>query len=144
MAHGKLRLAVVTPERALLEEDSESVVVPAWDGEVGILPGHARFLAKLGMGELRMVVDGRRESLFIDGGFVQVSGDRVTVLTDRACHLQDIDVRGAEAAVDKLRRQTGQVAGAGAGEPGWHGEEYAEAVHRWLTMKRIKNGFNAS
>ncbi len=131
MADKMLRLSVVTPDRSLLEEDAASVTVPAWDGEVGILPGHARFLAKLGIGELRMDLGERKESLFIEGGFVQVADDRVTVLTDSACQLQDIDVAEAEKRANGLR-------------DGMHGPAFAEAKSRSLTMKRIKDEFNRS
>jgi F-type H+-transporting ATPase subunit epsilon len=131
MAAKKLRCTVVTPEKSLLDEEFDAVTVPAWDGEVGILPGHARLLAKLGLGELRMSRGDRTEVLFIEGGFVQVADDKVTVLTDGACQLQDIDVSGASAEVDSLRGQ-GQ------------GEKFATAKHRHLTMKRIKDRFNRS
>ncbi len=131
MADQMLKLAIVTPEKSLIDEEAISVTVPAWDGEVGIRPGHAHFLAKLGVGELRMDLDGREESLFIEGGFVQVAADRVTVLTDSACPLQDIDVKAAEARVKSLRDTM-------------HGPEFAAATQRLLTMKRIKDRFERS
>jgi F-type H+-transporting ATPase subunit epsilon len=132
MADRTLKLSVVTPEKSLFDEEAEAVTVPAWDGEIGILPGHARLLAKLGLGELRMtLVGGRAEALFIEGGFVQVADDRVTVLTDSACHLQDIDVNEAEQRVAGLRA-------------GMHGPEFAAAQNRLLTMKRVKDRFNRS
>jgi len=93
-----LELRVVTPEKPVFEGRVTSVTVPAHDGEVGILPRHARFLASLGVGELRAQgVDGPVR-LFIEGGFVQVAGDRVTVLCDRALAVADLDVKAAEAA----------------------------------------------
>ncbi len=131
MADKMLRLSVVTPASSLFDEEAASVTIPAWDGEVGVLPGHARFLAKLGIGEMRMNLGGREDRLFIEGGFVQVADDRVTVLTDRACPLQDIDVQGAQERAEGLRQ-------------GMNGPEYAEATARYLTMKRVKDRFNES
>jgi F-type H+-transporting ATPase subunit epsilon len=126
-----LHCTVVTPERAILEAEAEQVTVPAHDGEIGILPKHARLLAKLGVGVLRVTTAGRTRELFVEGGFVQVAEDRVTVLTDSASEMSDIDVPAAAARVDQLR---------GSG----HGEEFAAAKHRHLTMKRVKEKFDRS
>lgn len=97
----KLRVSVVTPARTVLEQDAASVVVPAFDGEWGILPGHAPFMALLGCGRL-MVADaeGKRQRVAIRGGFLQVSGNVVTVLTAEAAIPDEVD----EARVnDELR-----------------------------------------
>ena len=94
-----LELRVVTPEKPVFEGQVESVTVPAHDGEVGILPRHARFLAALGVGELRAKGAGGTVKFFIEGGFVQVAGERVTVLCDRAIAVEELDLQSAEAAV---------------------------------------------
>jgi F-type H+-transporting ATPase subunit epsilon len=122
---------IVTPERAIYEADAESVTLPAWDGEIGILPRHARLLARLGVGVLRVTSGGATREMLIEGGFAQVADDQVTVLTDSACELADINVKAAEKRVDELR-------GTGNG-PG-----FAEAKHRALTMKRVKDRFERS
>ena len=96
---GTLELRVVTPEKPVYEGRVDSVTVPAHDGEVGILPRHARFLATLGVGELRAKSAEGPVRFFIEGGFVQVAGERVTVLCDRAVAIADLDVTAAEAAV---------------------------------------------
>ncbi len=95
---GSLDLRVVTPEKPVFEGPVEFVVVPAHDGDVGILPRHARFLASLGIGELRARTAGGTERFFVEGGFVQVSDNRVTVLCDRAARLEDLDPEAAAAA----------------------------------------------
>ena len=120
-----LNCTVVTPERAILDEAAEFVVVPAHDGEIGILPGHARLLAKLGVGVLRVTSGGKTREMFVEGGFVQVADDRVTVLTDTATGLDAVDVAAADARVDALR---------GKGRGG----EFAVAKNRALVMKRVK------
>jgi F-type H+-transporting ATPase subunit epsilon len=96
----RLHLRVVTPERPVFDGEADSVVVPAHDGEIGILPRHARLLAALGCGELRAKTGGTVERFFVEGGFVQVSDDRVTVLCDRASRMADLDPRRAADEAD--------------------------------------------
>ena len=76
-----LTLSVISPEAILFEGQTDSVVAPAFDGEVGILTGHAPMLTLLGKGELR-VGDGKR--FHVEGGFLQVADDVVRVVTERA------------------------------------------------------------
>jgi F-type H+-transporting ATPase subunit epsilon len=80
----ELHVAVVTPERSLLDAKADFVAVPMYDGEIGVLPGRAPLIGRLGYGELRIKKGGTTQRLFVDGGFVQIRGDEVTVLTSRA------------------------------------------------------------
>ena len=80
----RLKVAVISPERTVFEGEADQVVVPAWDGEVGILRGHAPLLALLGQGELRIKQGGSEQRFKISGGFLQVADDVVTVLSERA------------------------------------------------------------
>lgn len=89
--------SVITPERAVLEADATFVAFPAHDGEVGILPGRAPLLYKLGAGELRVQSPQGNQVLFIDGGFAQMVEDRLTLLTEVAKKIEEID----PAAVEK-------------------------------------------
>ncbi len=94
--------SVITPERAVLEADATFVAFPAHDGEVGILPGRAPLLFKLGIGVLRVespTVEGGEESLFIDGGFAQMVEDRLTILTEQAKRPAEIDRAAVEKAL---------------------------------------------
>ena len=78
-----LKVSVVSPEATLYEGDATSVVAPAFDGEVGILPSHAPMITVLGTGTLR--VEGDAPATFtVSGGFVQVVDDNVRVVTERA------------------------------------------------------------
>jgi F-type H+-transporting ATPase subunit epsilon len=80
-----LRVSVISPERVLFEGEADSVVAPAFDGEVGILTGHAPMVTLLGRGALRIgggAAAGRRFS--VEGGFLQVADDVVRVVTERA------------------------------------------------------------
>jgi F-type H+-transporting ATPase subunit epsilon len=102
---GTLALRVVTPERPMFEGEADSVVVPAHDGEIGVLPRHAGMLASLGIGELRATTGSGVLRFFIEGGFVQVRDNRVTVLCDRASRLEELDPAAAEAEAARARAE---------------------------------------
>ncbi len=77
-----LKVSVISPEAALYEGEATSVVAPAYDGEVGILTGHAPMMALLGKGELR--IEGSAAKKFtIEGGFLQVVNNNVRIVTER-------------------------------------------------------------
>lgn len=97
----KFQLEIATPERLLIREQVSEVQVPAANGYLGVLPGHAPLLAELGTGELTYVADGRRSSLSIDGGWVEVLPDRVRVLATHAEKASEIDARRAEEALHR-------------------------------------------
>jgi F-type H+-transporting ATPase subunit epsilon len=79
-----LRVVVISPERTVYEGDADSVIAPAWDGELGILRGHAPLMALLGEGDLRVRHGSDTEHFHVAGGFLQVIDDVVTVLSERA------------------------------------------------------------
>jgi F-type H+-transporting ATPase subunit epsilon len=79
-----LRVSVVSPESTLYEGEADMVVVPAWDGELGIMRGHAPLLALLGVGQLRVRAADGEHRFQIAGGFLQVANDVVTVLSEHA------------------------------------------------------------
>jgi F-type H+-transporting ATPase subunit epsilon len=79
-----LRVVVMSPERTIFEGEAESVIAPAWDGQMGILRGHAPLMALLGTGALRVRQAGQVEQFHVEGGFLQVVDDVVTVLSERA------------------------------------------------------------
>ena len=77
-------LRVVTPAQMVFEGTARSLVAPAWDGLVGILPGHAPFLTLLGSGRLEIDAEsGTRQSFTVTGGVMKVEDNEVTVLADR-------------------------------------------------------------
>jgi len=77
-----LKVSVISPEAVLFEGETESVVAPAYDGEVGILTGHAPLMALLGNGELRL--GGASKRFNVNGGFMQVLNNEVRVVTEKA------------------------------------------------------------
>ena len=89
---------VVTPEQQALDVSASQVIVPAWDGEVGILTDRAPLLVKLGLGVMRVdVANGPSRKFMIDGGIAQMKGNRLTVLTKEAVAAEDVDVQSARA-----------------------------------------------
>ena len=79
-----LKVSVISPERILFDGSVDSVVAPAFDGEVGILPGHAPMMTLLGKGSLRLGTNGSAGKFTVEGGFLQVVDDAVRVVTERA------------------------------------------------------------
>src|SRR5262245_42776077 len=102
-----LHCVVVTPERTLFDETVEFVALPLFDGEIGILPGRAPLIGRLGYGELRTRVGDTVHRYFVDSGFVQVRDNVVTVLTHRA--IPAIRIR-PEAAAQELEKAIARAA----------------------------------
>jgi F-type H+-transporting ATPase subunit epsilon len=95
----ELHCVVVTPERALVDEAADFVALPLYDGELGVLPGRAPLIGRLGYGELRLRRGGQTRRFFVDGGFVQVRDNTVSVLTPRALRAEEIDTAAANRAL---------------------------------------------
>ena len=94
----ELKCIVVTPERTALEQEATFVVAPLFDGEFGIGLGHAPMIGRLGYGELRVrLPSGQTDRYYIDGGFVQVNDDVVTLLTGRIIAADQLNVTEAES-----------------------------------------------
>ena len=79
-----IRCVVVTPERTELDREAESIVLPMFDGELGVLSGRAPMIGRLGFGTLRLQTAAGPERYYVDGGFAQVEKDVVNILTARA------------------------------------------------------------
>ena len=102
-----LQCVVVTPERTLFDEIVEFVALPLYDGELGVLPKRAPMIGRLGYGELRTRAEGGTKRFFVDGGFVQVRDDVVTVLTNRAVPAANVDATAAAAELEKASERPG-------------------------------------
>jgi F-type H+-transporting ATPase subunit epsilon len=99
-------LEVATPERLLLHEHVLEAEIPAAGGMVGILKGHAPLLAPLGIGTLTYrKADGSRHTAAVAAGYLEVSGDHVRVLADRAEPSSEIDVARAESALKRANER---------------------------------------
>jgi F-type H+-transporting ATPase subunit epsilon len=97
---GNLQCSIVTPEATVLETDADFVALPLYDGEAGVLPGRAPLIGRLGYGELRVHLGKAEKRYYVDGGFVQVAENRISVLTNRAVSADALD---AGAAGEQLR-----------------------------------------
>ena len=94
-----LTLEIVTPERRVLSEEVEHVVLPTEaGGEIDVLPGHIPLMTMIEPGELRYFKGGQQESVAIARGFIEVIGDTVSVLTEAAIEVDDIDATSLEEA----------------------------------------------
>ena len=128
-----LQLEIVTPEAKVYSESIDSVVIPGVEGELGILNQHVPLLTQISPGELRVSKDGKETNLAVGEGFVEVTADRVIVLTDMAIEEANID---ADAAEEAVRRAEQAMAGEKLSD-----EEYAAttaALQRSLAMVRVK------
>jgi F-type H+-transporting ATPase subunit epsilon len=96
-----LKLEIVTPEGTTYSEDVEMVTLPGVEGEMGIYPEHVPLLTQVVPGELIARRGGREEFLAVGDGFVQITGQRVAILTDMAVRAEGID----EAKVEEARRR---------------------------------------
>jgi F-type H+-transporting ATPase subunit epsilon len=94
----KLVLEIVTPDRSLVREEVDEIVIPGSEGYFGVLPGHAPLLSTLMVGEMWYRVGQEKRYLAVAGGFVEVLPERVTVLAQIGERAEDIDIARAEAA----------------------------------------------
>ena len=114
---GAVRCVIVTPEQTSLDTRAGSVTLPLFDGLRGVGHGHSPFIGRLGAGEVRIVgeqggpADAVRR-LFVEGGFVEVAHDSVTVITQRAIPAEKLDAAAARAELEKITstRATGDEA----------------------------------
>ena len=96
-----LKLEIVTPEAKIYSEDVEMVTLPGVEGEMGIYPMHIPLMTQIAHGEIVAKKGGVDHYLATGEGFVQITGDRVAILTDMAIKADDIDEAKAEEARKK-------------------------------------------
>jgi F-type H+-transporting ATPase subunit epsilon len=91
-----IECAVVTPEATVYSKYATFVVVPLFDGELGVGPGHSPFIGRLGYGEMRIMEGDETHRFYIEGGFVECVGNELTVLTQRAVQVDKLDATVAQ------------------------------------------------
>jgi len=101
----KINLTVVTRERKIVDVQVDEVILPATDGEIGVLPGHTPLLATLKIGPLRYRIGTRIERLVISWGFAEVLPDRVIVLAEKGVLPGEIDPTAAEEERRRAERE---------------------------------------
>lgn len=101
----KINLEVITPERLVLREAVDEVVVPGLGGELGILPNHTPLISQLKTGVLVYRQGNDRNQMHVSGGFVEVLSDRVSVLSDVAERPEEIDIERAKRAREAAEKR---------------------------------------
>lgn len=128
----QLHLKVVTPEKMIFDEEVSQVNVSTEEGMLGILPNHANLMAKLEPGELVIKKGGKADTLAVGDGFLQMTDNTLTIMTDLAISEEDID----ERAVEEAKKRAEQAL-----EQKLSDEEYAETLavlEKSLAQLRIK------
>ncbi len=112
-----LLFQLVSPERLLVETQVTEVQIPAREGYIGVLPGHAPLLSELKAGGvLTYNAEGQQKTIAIFGGFVEVLPDRVRVLADSAQHKEEIDLAAAQVELKDATKEVENMLG-GAADP---------------------------
>ncbi|MCA9197746.1 MAG: ATP synthase F1 subunit epsilon [Planctomycetales bacterium] len=102
----QLKCVVVTPESTALDQEAKFVAVPLYDGELGIGVGHSPMIGRLGFGELRIVTtDGKTIRYYVDGGFVQVADNTVSLLTQRCVLAEKLDKNSIDTALSEAMKR---------------------------------------
>lgn len=100
----KFLLDIITPEKIVFSEEVAEVIVPTADGTIGVLPNHSPLASKIIPGELLIKKDSNFEPFAITGGFLEVGGNKVTVLADYAIQAKDIELAKAEEAKERAEK----------------------------------------
>lgn len=101
-----IKLEVVTPEKAVVDEDAQMVVAPGALGEFGVLAGHTTFLTTLKVGTIRYTdASGKERYVFVSGGFAEALPDKVTILAESAERRKNIDLVRAKDALQRAEKR---------------------------------------
>ncbi len=100
-----LHFKIITPLRTALDIEVQGVKLPATEGEMEVLPGHADIIASVANGELsyRLAGEGGTKSLFVGGGFLQVEKDNILLVTDTALEAAEIDTDTVQKALERAQ-----------------------------------------
>ena len=107
----KLRLQITTPQKPVLDKEVDFVVLPAYEGEMGILPGHAPYVAILNYGELRYTIEGQEETFALMGGLAEIANNEVSVFAEDIALAREVD---EEAAKQKIEQAKASLSAKGA------------------------------
>ena len=97
-----IRCSILTPEKAVYEGDAEAVYLTAFDGEAGILPGHAPMVVQLGICAVRLVSGSHTTMFEVEGGFAEVTGKSVILLAEEAMKREELSERHIRSELDEL------------------------------------------
>ncbi len=133
MSTKQLQLKIITPERIILDEAVDQVVLPTGEGEITILPGHIALISTLASGDIVARVNGEDIPMAVSGGFIEVSNDQVKILADFAEHVSDLSddtVAKARARAEELKRMKDEASVVDF-------EHYEVELERSLTRVKI-------
>ena len=100
-----MHLKIITAERQVYSDEVDMVIAPGFDGQLGILPMHAPLMTMLKPGELTVRKDGENMYVAVSGGFMEVLGNKVSVLADACERSDEIDEQRAEQAVQRAQER---------------------------------------
>lgn len=100
-----LRLEIVTPQAKTYSEEVETVSLPGLEGDLGVYPNHTPLMTQIVAGEIRVVQNGQPKFLAVGAGFVEITGNQVSVLTDMAVQSDNIDEQAAEEARKRAEKR---------------------------------------
>lgn len=99
----QITLEMVTPEKVAWSAPADFVVLPAYKGEMGVLPGHAPFVVQLAAGEVRVTAGADVKRFAVSGGFAEVKDDKIALFAETAEMAEQIDVEAARQALEKAK-----------------------------------------
>ena len=117
-----LKLEIVTPEARIYSDEVDTVVLPGYEGEMGVLPAHSNLVTTLVPGELRITKGGKTIEMAVGEGLVEVTGSVTRILTDAAIDSDKIDESAAEEAIARAKKSLETL------KPGEQQEEVAAAM----------------
>lgn len=99
-----MHITVVTPEKTILDQEADELIVPTTSGQITVLPHHVPLFTQLAEGEIIIKLHGKEEPLVVVGGFLEVNDKSITVLADYAVHGKDISAAKAEEAKQRAEK----------------------------------------
>jgi F-type H+-transporting ATPase subunit epsilon len=112
-----LTIEIITPEGIAFRGEADSVVLPTEQGEIGILPGHIPLVSKTAAGDVVLAQGATKQALAVDKGFVEVRANAISILTEAAINVVDIDIEAVEAAQKKAEADLHEARGKSAVDP---------------------------
>lgn len=104
-------VSVVTQVKKILEQEAGYLRLRTSEGDIGILPNHAPFVAELSMGKMEIESPNkdRRDIYFLSGGFLEISDNQATVIADEIFPIEEIDIESEQALVENLKKELEKV-----------------------------------
>jgi len=100
-----ISVEIITPEKLVLKDEMESIVIPSYEGELGILPGHTHLLAQIQPGEISLTKNKETKYFAVSGGFAEVHPDKVEIFAETAELGEELNSERAKQALEKAKLQ---------------------------------------